>query len=157
MIFLVFFSIIFLFFTSKNSIYFFIKKNGAVFIGRPKILEAMWSCCRIPSHSLPLVHQVWRFCLFPSFWSDFHTAVLRPFRAPFSSKFISLKRYGCLVPIGSSFVRFRAMVIKISPPEGRWCSVGNSVTFFLKKNLFLPIHNRYHQALFVRGGRDLIL
>ena len=131
MIFLVFFSIIFLFFTSKISIFF--TKNGAVFIGMPTKLKAMWWCSRIPSHSLPLVHQVWLFCLFLGFWSDFHTTVLRHFWALFSSKFISLKRYGRLVSIRSNFVRFRATVVKISHLEGRWCSIRNSIMFFLKK------------------------
>ena len=132
MIFLVFFSIIFLFFTSKISIFF--TKNGAVFIGMPTKLKAMWWCSRIPSHSLPLVHQVWLFCLFLSSWSNFHTAVLSHFLALFPSKFISLKGYGCLVSISSNFMRFRATIVKISCPEGRWCSVRNSIMFFLKKH-----------------------
>ena len=132
MIFPVFFFIIFLFFTSKNSIFFF-SKHWAVFIGRPIKLEAMWWSSRIPSHSLPLVHQVWLFCLFLGFWYDFHMAILSHFRVLFYSKFISLKRYGCLVSISSNFVRFRATIVKISHSEGRWCSVRNSIMFFLKK------------------------
>ena len=115
----------FSFFPPKNSYFYnpFFLGGGGVFIGTP-------------SHTLPLLPLVWLFRLFPSFWSDFHAIVWRSFRTLISSNFISLESSGCLVFIGSNFVRFGVTVIKIWRSEGRWHSARNSMTFFLEN--FIP-------------------
>ena len=61
-----------------------------------------------------------------------------------------------LVSIGSNLAQFGVMVVEISLLEGRWRSLGNSATFFLK-NSFLSICGSYHWAFFVGGIRDIIL
>lgn len=95
----------------------FTKKNGVIYSRG----EAMWGCwfntfhiaawCRAPMwgalHNTP--HNVSSFLLKLSYfvffwlWSNFCTAVWRPFWAPISSNLVSLEISRCVVSIGFDF------------------------------------------------------
>ena len=119
-IFLVFFSQIFL----PNLL--FTKQLGCIYRDTRKMggyVMVFWQLSRL-------------FHLFHDLWSDLCPTIWRPFRALFYSNIISLENSRYLVSIGSDFVIFWAAIVEISRPEGRWCSVGDSVMFLLKK--FIP-------------------
>ena len=123
-IFLVFFSPIFLFFlpniSSKLIFYKTIglylqgyKKNGRLCVGvlTPKQTISSFSWFMV--------------------WSS--SDCLEAFSSSVFFKHYTLKNSRCLVSIGSEFERFWATIIEILSLERRWCSVGDSVMFFLKK------------------------
>ena len=104
---------------------------------------------------LGVVYLIRLFCLFPSFWSDLRVTVWRPFQAPFSSNFICLERFRCLVSnwpckiwnYGHQDIAFERNVMRC----WKLCDI-----FFLKI-LYLPNRGRYHRVLFMRGSQDIVL
>ena len=94
------------------------------------------------------------FSSFLDFWPNFHVAVWRPFRAPFSLNCICMESSGCLVSNSPSLVLFEARVVEISHLEGRWCKVENSEHLFLK-NSYLSIQYWYCWALLVKLAKTL--
>ena len=60
------------------------------------------------------------FSFFFNFWPDFHATVLRPLWALFSSNFICMEIFGCLVSNSLGLVWFGVTIVRISCLEGRW-------------------------------------
>ena len=70
---------------------------------------------------------------FFDFWTDFRAAVWRHFQALFSSNFICMESYRCLVSNGSSLVWFGATVVEILSSEQRWPKVEKFLMSSLEK------------------------